>query len=425
MTAQRATQLATPVDLRGHRTASDDGLAARFHPDYRAAIGRVPAGDQVFRGLPFGLAPAGSGPRWLLLEDAVAIDLRPAGPASHIVIAHFCDAWRDAGAERPADLPIGWVTPVGQPLARYTLELASGRVLETVVRRRFEINEGIVGWGQNAFDALPHLVDQPLDWRGPHPAIPPAVYARPGEAGLLGVLPGSWGPGQTGVADSVPSPTGEIMLWLHVIAVPGGAAEIVRLGMEPLARIEEGGGVVVAAVTAFRGLASPLHVEPRRTLRIRPDPPDTVAVDLGHVFRERAVGERPASPVVAGWGVPRGDRSPTSRLVDLAFAPDATLAIDGQSVPAAELPPEGADGRRFGRLTIESLPAPTRRVDVEVIDARTGKPIAARVRFEAADGRYLPPLGHRDEVNPGLNEDTGADLVIGDHTYAYVPGRFP
>ncbi len=48
----------------------------------------------------------------------------------------------------------------------------------------------------------------------------------------------------------------------------------------------------------------------------------------------------------------------------------------------------------------------------------------ARVQFRAADGRYLPPLGHREEVNPGLNEDTGADLVLGDATYAYVPGRF-
>ena len=55
---------------------------------------------------------------------------------------------------------------------------------------------------------------------------------------------------------------------------------------------------------------------------------------------------------------------------------------------------------------------------------RPGEVMPARVQFRAADGRYLPPLGHRDEVNPGLNEDTGADLVLGDATYAYVPGRF-
>jgi hypothetical protein len=423
MTSPRATQHATPVDLRRHRNVGDDALAARLHPAYGDAIGRLPRGSQVFRGVPFRFAGAGSGRQWLLLDAAVEVDLRAIGLASHIVVAHFCDAWRDAETGRPVDLPIGWVTPAGQPLARYTLQLASGATVDTVVRRRFEINEGIVGWGQNAFDALPHLAEQPLDWHGPHPAIAPTVHARPGEAGLLGVLPGSWGPDQTGVADSTPSPTGDIVLWLHVIAVPDGS-DIARLRMEPLARLDEGGGVVVAAVTAFRGTASPLRVEPRRTLRIQPDPTDRVSVDLGQVFRERTAGERPQAPAVVGWGSPRGDAPHSSRLVDLAFTPDATLAIDDELVPTERLPAEGSTAR-FGRLTIESLQTPTRRLDVEVVDAATGEPIPARVRFEAADGRYLPPLGHRDEVNPGLNEDSGADLVLGDATYAYTPGRFP
>ena len=51
------------------------------------------------------------------------------------------------------------------------------------MRRRFEVNEGIVGWGQGAFAALPHLVDTTLDWRGPYPAIPPGGYAEPGMPG--------------------------------------------------------------------------------------------------------------------------------------------------------------------------------------------------------------------------------------------------
>ena len=53
-----------------------------------------------------------------------------------------------------------------------------------------------------------------------------------------------------------------------------------------------------------------------------------------------------------------------------------------------------------------------------------GEPAPSRVRFVAADGRYLPPLGHREEINPGLLEDTGAGLILGRDTYAYVPGQF-
>lgn len=430
MTPPRATDLATPVDLRRHRNASDAELGSRFHPRYLEAIRRLPAGRHVFRGLPFRFARSATARRWVLLEGAVVVDLRTAGPASHVVIAQFCDAWRDPVEGRPEDLPIGWVTPVGQPLVRYALELASGRTMEGVMRRRFELNEGVVGWGQAAFAAVPHQVDTPLDWRGPYPAQKPVDYGAPGQAGLLGLLPGSWGHAQTGVADSVPSPTGDIALWLHAIEVPGGASDVASLRLEPLAPLDEGGGVVVAAVTTFRGTASPLAVEPRRTLRIDGDPETPVAVDLGQVFRERPApspleGRSDDSSAIAGWGIPRIDDGPVGGvLVDLALAQDATIAVGSEVVPAGRLPTDG--GRtRFGTVTIESLPTPTRRVDVEIVDAETGEPMAARVRFRAIDGRYLPPLGHRDEINPGLNEDTGADLTLGGATYAYVPGRFP
>ena len=229
----------------------------------------------------------------------------------------------------------------------------------------------------------------------------------------------------------MPSPTGDILLWLFAIPVPDGGGDAVRLRMEPLASIEEGGGVVVAAVTAFRGSASPLALRPRRTVSVA-GASAPLTVDLGQVFRHRpapsktaADRSRPGQGSIVGWGMPRDEPAPDGPvLVDLAMAPDATIAIGPEVVAAARLPPEG-DGRRFGRLTIESLPTPTHRVEVEIVDAATGASMPARVRFQAADGRYLPPLGHRDEVNPGLNEDTGADLVMGGATYAYVPGRFP
>jgi hypothetical protein len=432
MTPPRATPLATPIDMRGQRNASDGELGSRLHPGYLDAIRRLPAGRQVFRGLPFQFARVSTERRWLLLDGEAVVDLRATGPVSHVVVAHFCDAWRDPVAGRPGDLPIGWVTPVGQPLARYTVELASGRTIDAVMRRRFEVNEGIIGWGQGAFAAVAHQVDTPLDWRGPYPAMPAGGYAEPGHAGLLGILPGSWGPAQTGVADSVPSPTGDIALWLHAIEIPDGAGDVARLRMEPLAPLDAGGGVVVAAVTGFHGTASPLVLEPRRTLRIEGESGagGDVAVDLGQVFRER-----PAPPVletagrqsgaVAGWGAPLADLGPTGpRLVELAMTGDAAIAVGEDLIPASSLPADGAR-ERFGAVTIESLRTPTRRVEVEIVDAATGDVMPARVRFQAADGRYLPPLGHRDEINPGLNEDTGADLVLGSATYAYIPGRFP
>ena len=44
----------------------------------------------------------------------------------------------------------------------------------------FEVGEGIVGWGSMAFLALPHLVEEPVDWRGPHQLVRvPAAWPLP------------------------------------------------------------------------------------------------------------------------------------------------------------------------------------------------------------------------------------------------------
>jgi hypothetical protein len=435
-----ATPLATAIDLRRSRNADDDRLAAAFHPAFAAAIRRAPAGRQVFRGLPFRLGRAGARRRWLLLDGPIEIDLAGHGRASHLVVAHFCDAWRDVDGSRPADLPVGWVMPVGEELAHYTVETDSGPPIEVAVRRRHEVNDGLIGWGQGAFGAWPHVVDEPLEWRGPHPAQEPVPYAPVGEAGLLAVLPGTWGPDQTGVADSIPSPTGDLTLWLLPIELPEPTRPT-RLRLEPVAPPDGGSGVVVAAVTLFRGAATPLEREPRRTLRISrrtggpgrragSREPRSIAVDLGQVIRRRPAPEPiadagPSDEAAIGWGRRQPGRPATATLVDVAMSPDARIVVDGVAMQARRLAAAGAGRRQRRRAVfVEPLPTPDQRVEVDVVDARTGEPMAARVHFRAADGRYLPPLGHREEVNVGLNEDAGADVVIGDTTYAYVPGRF-
>ncbi|HEY7701021.1 MAG TPA: hypothetical protein VIB02_01830, partial [Candidatus Limnocylindrales bacterium] len=157
----RATDLTTPVELAEARQLTSEALAAALHPAYAEALGRLPVGAQAFRGIPFQFADRSDGGRWLLLDREVTVDLSGV-EASHVVIAHFCDTWRDPVTGRPSDLPVGWVTPVGQELALYTLELESGRTVERTIRRRFEVNDGIVGWGQGAFASVPHPVETPL-----------------------------------------------------------------------------------------------------------------------------------------------------------------------------------------------------------------------------------------------------------------------
>jgi hypothetical protein len=131
---------------------------------------------------------------------------------------------------------------------------------------------------------------------------------------------------------------------------------------------------------------------------------------------------------VIGWGSPRvetGASAQAAAIVDLAIARDAVLTIADWEVSGADLLGRGESRQPNGGHSIVVLPPLAIPVDVEIVDPANGEGVPGRVRFVAADGRYLPPVGHRDEINPGFFEDTGGDLILGSAAYAYVPARFP
>lgn len=425
---RRPSPLARTVDLAAARNATEGQVAARFDPGYAPGLGRLPAGRQVFHGLPFDLGPPAAAARWMLLDGPATIDLGPPRRASHIVVAHLCDAWRDDAGRRPAGLALGHVVPVGEPLARYTVVDRTGATSSLVVRRRFEINDGILGWGSGAFAAVPHVEGEVVDWRGPHVAQVPGRYAAAGQSGSLTIMPGTYGANQVGISDFVPSPTGDALLWLHAIALEPDS-EPVELRLEPLAGGRPGSDVIVAAVTVFDGTSHPLVRGPRFAIRLGGSDGGPPEVDLGTVIRTRLAPEPRVAQgpdAVVGWGAPRDGNGAAdgASLVDLAIAPDAIVSVDGWDVPGRDLLAGGVVRDPSGRRSIEVLLPARIPVAVEIVDGASGDRVPARVRFIAADGRYLPPAGHRDEVNPGFFEDTGGDLILGSASYAYVPGRF-
>jgi hypothetical protein len=424
------TPLARAVDLGRLWNATDADVAHRLHPTYRDAVSRLPDGSVSFRGLPFSLGSRSAGRRWLLLDDEVSIDLPTIDPhASHVVVAHFADSSRNADGERPAGMPVGWVLPTGEPLATYGLRFTDGSSRVVTIRRRFEIADGIIGWGFLPFEAVGHRADAPLDWRGPYPRQSPGRYAAAGHAGALGMLPASWGPAQTAVTAFVPTPDDDITYWLHAIPI-APTETLVSVRLAPVGDRAPGRTVVVAGITTFHGTANPLVAEPRRQVLVQPrdggryPEPGT---DLGVVIRSLPT-VRPASADgtseggVMGWGRSRADpgHAAGAAIVDLAAGPDARFTLDDDDVPISELVVD-RDVHLAG-ATIRALPAAERRVRVEI--QADGVPTPARVRFVSTDGRYLPPLGHRDEINPALMEDTGADVLLGSDAYAYGAGAF-
>jgi hypothetical protein len=424
--------LAATVDIDHWRNATESGLGPRFQDLYGAALGRLPSGRQVFHGLPFELGPGSPDARWVLIDRPITIEIGNVGPASHLLVAHLCDTWRDDAGRRPAGLAVGHVVPVGEQLARYTVVDTAGRRTARVIRRRFEVNDGILGWGSGAFAAIAHRNNEVLDWRGPHAIQEPGRYAPTGQSGTLTIMPGTYGTSQTGMTDFVPSATDDALLWLHAIELGPGAVPV-ALQLEPLSAGRPGSDLILAAVSVFRGSANPLAHSPRFQVRIGGLAGDEARVDLGTIIRTRRARAAPAADgdgsgsAVIGWGSDRTQREagrPPELIVDLALAPDGLLSLDGWRIAGRDLLAGSPGSDPAGRRSIELLPAADLPVDVEIVDPPSGERIPARVRFTTADGRYLPPRGHRDEINPGFFEDTGADLILGSAAYAYVPGRF-
>ncbi len=321
MTPPRSTPLATPLDLRRQRNASDRELALAAPPGLsrrdRTAAGRAEPSSAACRSdSPVRRSGAAGSCSTVRSSSTCARPARPVTSWSPIsatpggtrsrVVRRTC---RSAGSRRSASrwpaTPWSW---------------RRGASIAGVMRRRFEVNEGIIGWGQGAFAAVAHTIDTPLDWRGPYPAMPVGGYAEPGHAGLLGILPGSWGPAQTGVADSVPSPTGDIALWLHAIEIPDGAGDARRdCGWNRSRRSTR-----VAASSSRRSRRSAgsprrLVLEPRRTLRIdgKPGQPGRSTWTSG-----RCSGTRPAPPPLeatagsSGRGHRMGDAARGSAVKD-------------------------------------------------------------------------------------------------------------
>ena len=59
-----------------------------------------------------------------------------------------------------------------------------------------------------------------------------------------------------------------------------------------------------------------------------------------------------------------------------------------------------------------------------VVDAATQRTTPVRLAFRSKEGRYIPPYGHRTEVNDAWFQDYGADVKVMDTPFAYVDGTF-
>ncbi|MDQ6793308.1 MAG: CehA/McbA family metallohydrolase [Chloroflexota bacterium] len=381
-------------------------------------LNSLPAGRQVFWGVPFELAASAAAARWLWLEPtaAASAEVELGALAHHVVFAHFVIAPPGNGASVARQRMYDRFRNLGEPVAEYVLAYADGSEWRATIRRYFEI--GNIPTMDTPFIARSHDAPRPLDWRGPSE-------------------PGLWGEHQQSVAASwtidwrsyelerFPIPK----YWIYALENPRPEVEIRALRLVARGTMPVG----IAGITLYHGTGHPLRHRRLETIRLDlPDgvPDESVRVDLGIVARQYRVEpvDVPAWLVEPnpGWGspVPSEPRTSGALLVDVSAADDSTLEVAGARISMATVFAVGGATDHTGRVHAELLTPERQWVGVTVVDAETGRPTPARVNLRSPDGRYLPPYGHRHEVNDHWFEDYGADLRLGGTSFAYVDGRF-
>lgn len=401
--------------------------AGAWHPDTARGLTALPSGSHRFWGIPFEITESeGAGPSVVGVganasTEAIAIELNDT--ASHVVFAHICDSRaRDTVAGQTEDYAAAVVTAPGEHIADYVLVYEDGTTHSTPVRRRFEVNQ-VYTRMQSGFACRAHQDLTPLPMRGPYPENMWGRYQTIANVGPAG-QPAS--PRADLAGRKYPAPSWSI----YALPNPHPGKRISELRIVPTGAATIG----IGAITLFTGAEHPLRHERLQTFQLTVgagiDPATALAeskIDLGVIARRDMTqlfdpDSWLSDPVKSRGEAP--DEVTFQPTMDIAASVDASVVVGDHRVELGDAyrgtPVKSADGE----VAMQIVGREKTWLTARVVDADSGQPIAARVHMRSPEGRYLPPYGHRQEVNDNWFEDYGADVKLGDTQYAYVDGKF-
>ena len=382
------------------------GRGRAWHPELKKRIRDLPRGKQTFWGIPFKLGPEALSKKGLILltgpSSQVEIPVRKT--ARYVCFLHVADLYRNT-------VPgLGG----GELLAEYVLQYKDGSEHVQPIRRLFEVNMFLPGFGHTPFCAV--------EARRPGVATPQNTP--------------SWGMLQTGVGGHFGLILG-LQCWIYALQNPDPEKPITSLVLRGVADAR----VAVLGATCYNGPGHPLRHVPRRVYKLTlPANEKTTAnkldaeVDMGIITRTYAVPTKINPDWLKAGDTGLGRTTPPQKptrefLVEATVAEGADLTAQVPKGNKHVLPIGAAfTGKTVssqgGKARIEVLHPSTTWVYVNVLDAATGKPTPTRAHFSGKHGEYIPPYGHHADVNDNWFEDYAGDLKLGDMSYAYVPGRF-
>lgn len=356
---------------------------------------RYPTGKQTAWGIPFVMGEKGRPRVVLLSKEHSSVEVPVRDKAAYVCFIH---EWKHAFSKIELESP----PHEGQIVGEYRVRYSDGTEHLQAVRSRFEVGYNAPAWP--TWLAMPYNM-----WESVDPSKPDS----------------NWGLAQYGLRKGHLFPQSPFQVYAMPNPFPGKTIESISLqGMleSPL---------VILAITLYAGKSHPLRHLPRRSYRLssngKPVNLKSAEVDMGIVARiEETSGKRDDNWVKSAVLGPR--RGDAEKLIEMSAAEDANLTVRLEN---QEKPVNLSVGEAYnkgithaGGVSLEVLGKRRQWMQVRVIDVSTGKPTPVRVHFSGPHGEYLAPYGHHSQINANWFEDYGADVVVGDQNFAYVPGEF-
>jgi len=377
-------------------------------------------GSQTLWGIPFELGNDGAVQHNVvhIRDDVVKLSFPQPLHSSHLVFLHAAD-------KKPVELradglfvkPVKGQPQLGETVCEYILEYADGMTHKVPVRRRFQINDFFVNWGEGGFECVPHLKPNAIRTNSEN-AVRGNGFSSP---------QGFWGSEMWGVSLSrgtAPGAGSALQHWLYALENPYPEKELASL------RIVPGEGTVfLFAISAGLVQSNPLRWESRKKLKLTL--PDSYAYRPNN-FRDFAELHLDMGQIISvlpaikydhfNWEGGYNNQLPTvldrEFTVEYTAHPDACFYFGPQGgerrLPVSDL----ARYNEFTPIGEQVIP-----IKLQVYDHDSGKIVPVKIHVHGEHGEYLTPVNHHRIPNQYWFEDYSVDCVHDNHWCTYINGE--
>lgn len=413
----RPSQYFQPLDLSAVYNRSSANLApGDCSAKWCQYAGEIPTEQVTLRGIPFQFGGKEGSDNIIRIEQG-SVSVQPDQPLAdcrYVIFAHQADSLERQIKSDDLTWSELYRPVMGEEIGEYTLIYEDGSSHAVKIKKRFNINDFILAWGEGAFECVPHVKPRSI-----MTDTEASARNKPADG------PSGWGNSQTRVL--VGGTSHDFAIWLYALENPHPEKKIASVHLEAT-----NGRILVYAISACNLTVNPLRWESRKKATIRLPSGITVDahgdlvgldLDLGEIISVQPQLVYPVDDWTGGYNNQQPEHLSDAILIEYTAHPAARLFLDESNetfIDVSALEFEPVQTRQFAAARV---PAATKRVMLRVLDRQNRATVPVKIHMHGASGEYLPPMNRHRIPNPFWYEDYSADFVHGSHLCTYIDGE--